>query len=82
MSENEMLENNKKLVYMVLYKHFPLHVNDEDLYQIGMIGLLKAVRSYKDDTYKFSTSTYAQGLYNIVISDDNSSFSSNILVQH
>ena len=34
------------------------------------------------NTYKFSTSTYAQGLYNIVISDDNSSFSSNILVQH
>lgn len=55
MSENELLENNKKLVYLVLYKHFPLHVNDEDLYQIGMIGLLKAIRSYKDDTYKLST---------------------------
>ena len=63
MSENEMLENNKKLVYMVLYKHFPLHVNDEDLYQIGMIGLLKAVRHYKDDTYKLSTYA-ARCIYN------------------
>ena len=65
MSENEMLENNKKLVYMVLYKHFPLHVNDEDLYQIGMIGLLKAIRSYKDDTYKFSTYA-ARCIYNAI----------------
>lgn len=65
MSENEQLENNKKLVYMVLYKHFRLYVNDEDLFQIGMIGLLKAIRSYKADTYKFSTYA-ARCIYNAI----------------
>lgn len=50
-----MLENNLKLVFYVLIKRFPTYAYNEDIYQIGCIGLWQAVKGYKDSVGAFSS---------------------------
>ena len=53
----ELLEQNENLIYKVASKFY--NVDPEDLYQLGVIGLLKAYKNFKDNgTTKFSTYAY------------------------
>lgn len=57
--EIEMLiEENKNLIYKIASK-YSYYYNIEDLFQVGVIGLIKAYKNYKmDSTSKFSTYAY------------------------
>lgn len=50
-----MIVKNMNLVYFTIRKYFPQYANDEDIKQIGMIGLIKAVDSYDTSISMFST---------------------------
>ena len=56
-SRKELVENNIKLVYYLIHKHYPTYSRDEDLAQVGMVGLCKAANKW--DSSKASFSTYA-----------------------
>lgn len=57
----QLFEDNKNLIWFVIKKYFPHIFNDwnnpdrEDYYQIGSVGLLKAIRNYNDSISSFST---------------------------
>lgn len=51
---NKMFEDNMRLVYWVIRKFYPTFWQDEDLIQVGMIGLLRAVDSYDPEKSSFS----------------------------
>ena len=51
-------EDNMKLVYTVIHRYFPNFCGDEDLVQIGMLGLVKAANTF-DENRGTSFSTYA-----------------------
>ncbi len=53
-----LVEANTGLVYMVLKRFYNRGHEQEDLFQIGVIGLLKAIDKF-DTTRDFSFSTYA-----------------------
>lgn len=50
-----LLEENEGLVWFVLNKHYPQFIKDDDMYQIGMIALWKAIEAYDFSKSKFST---------------------------
>lgn len=52
---DKLIEDNIKLVYFVLNKYYPTYIHDEDIIQIGMIGLCKAADKYDGDKGTFST---------------------------
>lgn len=55
---NDILEYSD-LVYSVANKYFKNYSNRDDLYQVGMIGLIKAYNNYKPNSNcKFSTYAY------------------------
>lgn len=56
MNENErqLVEDNIKLVYYVIHNYYPTFSLDEDLTQIGMIGLCKAAQTWNPEKSKFS----------------------------
>jgi len=43
------------LVYLVLHRHFPMFVSDEDIVQEGMIGLWYAAKHHNAEKGTFST---------------------------
>lgn len=47
--------HHQRLVYYVIYRHFPYLREDEDAAQIGMIALWKAVVSYESGKSQFAT---------------------------
>lgn len=55
MTKQELIEDNIKLVYFVLNRYYPNFANDEDLQQIGMVGLCKAANTWDGKSSKFST---------------------------
>ena len=57
MSENEkkLVEDNMGLVYFLVKKHYPNYAFDEDIQQIGMIGLCKAAQKWDSKKSTFST---------------------------
>lgn len=56
----ELFIENENLIYHVLKTHFPMYYFDEDIRQIGAIGLWKACKKYDLHVSKFSKfSTYA-----------------------
>lgn len=55
MTKQELIEDNMKLVYFVLHKYYPTYVNDEDIKQVGMVGLCKAANAWDGKSSKFST---------------------------
>ena len=57
MTRNELIENNMGLVYFIVNKYFPTYRGNEDIIQIGMIGLCRAADFY--DPNKGAFSTYA-----------------------
>lgn len=60
-NEQQMFLENEKLIYFTMKKYFPRIYNNLDIrdeyYQIGAIGLLKAIKKY--DATKAAFSTYA-----------------------
>lgn len=56
MTINAKILENKKLVYFIINKYYPERRNDEDIIQVGMIGLWKAIELFDESKgYKFST---------------------------
>lgn len=47
--------DNQRLVYFIIGKKFPWLVHDEDIAQVGMIGLWKACMTYDESVAAFST---------------------------
>ena len=53
-----LIEENKNLIYKIASK-YSYYYNMEDLFQVGVIGLIKAYKNYKMDSQsKFSTYAY------------------------
>lgn len=44
-----------KLVYYLISKYYPTFIGDEDLQQVGMLGLCKAANTWDEEKSKFST---------------------------
>ncbi len=53
-----ILEDNAGLIWSVVRRYYGRGVEPEDLYQLGCLGFLKAVRGF-DDAYGTQFSTYA-----------------------
>lgn len=53
-----MFEENMKLVFLVIKQRFPTFIYDEDIIQIGYLGLWSAINTYDDSKAKFSTYAY------------------------
>lgn len=51
----QMINDNRKLVYFILHKQFPSLIGDDDIEQYGLIGLWKACKNYDSDKSKFAT---------------------------
>ena len=57
-AKQKLIEGNLKLVLSVLKKFNYQNVNLDDLFQIGVIGLIKAIENF-DLSYNLKLSTYA-----------------------
>jgi RNA polymerase sporulation-specific sigma factor len=56
MSERDaLIVENQQLVFHTLHKYYPRWAYDEDIQQVGMIGLCKAADNYDPEKGKFST---------------------------
>ena len=55
---NELVENNKGLVYNIVKRFIGRGYEIDDLYQIGMMGFVKAIKRFDTD-YEVKLSTYA-----------------------
>lgn len=54
----ELLKSNEKLVFSII-KKYSNNDNYEDLYQVGMLAIIKAAKNYKpNEKVKFSTYAY------------------------
>lgn len=55
MTKQQLIEDNINLVYFVVTKEFPHFIHDEDIIQVGMLGLCKAADQWIEEKSKFST---------------------------
>lgn len=55
MTPRQLFNDNYNLVYFTIHKHFPISAFDEDIEQLGAIGLWKACLKYKPGIGEFST---------------------------
>ena len=55
--QQKLVIDNTKLVYTVIKKHYPTFYGNEDITQVGMLGLCEAATSW--DSSKSAFSTYA-----------------------
>lgn len=55
MNKTKLIEDNMNLVYHIIHKYYPTYRNDEDLKQVGMVGLCKAADAWDGVSSKFST---------------------------
>ena len=63
---NTLIKDNEWLIYSIASKYSDYY-NIEDLYQAGVIGIIKASKSYKDNyNVKFSTYAYKSVLGEII----------------
>lgn len=51
---DELIVNNLKLVNYVIWKKYPMHGKDDDMFQVGCIGLIKAADSFEESYGCFS----------------------------
>lgn len=56
--EKRLIEDNMKLVYFIINKYYPAFIHDEDLKQIGMLGLCKAAMTFDETKGLFSTYSF------------------------
>ncbi|MFI3260158.1 MAG: sigma-70 family RNA polymerase sigma factor [bacterium] len=57
-AKDKLIEGNLKLVLSILKKFNKVNVNKDDLFQVGVIGLIKAIDNF-DLSYNLQFSTYA-----------------------
>ncbi len=62
-AKEALIEGNLKLVLSVLKRYHSQNINLDDLFQIGVIGLIKAIENF-DLAYNLKLSTYAIPLIN------------------
>lgn len=55
MKKDDLILENMKLVYYLISKYYPTFIGDEDLQQVGMLGLCKAANTWNEEKSKFST---------------------------
>lgn len=55
MNRQQLIEDNIKLVYLIVSKEYPTFFNDEDIIQSGMVGLCLAAEKWDETKSKFST---------------------------
>lgn len=55
MKKDDLIIDNMKLVYFLISKYYPTFIGDEDLQQVGMLGLCKAANTWKEEKSTFST---------------------------
>ncbi len=55
----QVLEENSGLIWAVVRRYFGKGVEPDDLYQLGCLGFIKAVRGF-DAAYGTQFSTYAE----------------------
>ena len=51
----QLIEDNMNLVYWVIRNRFPRYITDEDLVQVGMLGLCKAANAWDESKGIFSS---------------------------
>ena len=51
---DELIVNNLKLVNHVIWKKYQMHGKDDDMFQVGCIGLIKAVDTFEEGRGAFS----------------------------
>ena len=57
MNIDEIIKVNEKLIYKIASRFY--NCDKEDLYQVGVVGLIKAIKNYKaDSNTKFTTYAY------------------------
>lgn len=56
--KDELIEGNLKLVLSILKRFNKVNVNKDDLFQVGVVGLIKAIDNF-DLNYNLQFSTYA-----------------------
>ena len=65
----EVINSTSKMIYMIINKYFKGY-DKEDLYQVGVLGVIKAYDNYKKDhNTKFSTYAYTYIYGEIYASD-------------
>ena len=45
--KQKFIEENMKLVYVIIREYYPTFISDEDIIQCGMIGLCKAANKWE-----------------------------------
>ncbi len=58
MNVQKLIEDNMNLVYFVIHKYYPTFYQDEDIIQIGMVGLCYAANTF-DESKGFKFSSFA-----------------------
>lgn len=53
--QQQLVEDNMNLVPFTIRRYYPWHVDDEDIIQIGMIGLCQAAMAWDENKGTFST---------------------------
>jgi RNA polymerase sigma factor (sigma-70 family) len=66
--QRKLVEDNLKLVHFVIAKSYPTFRGDEDIFQSGSLGLLRAALNW--DESKCAFSTYAVKCINYAIKDE------------
>lgn len=81
MTTLQIIDLNTPLIYKIANKFYGVDV--EDLYQVGVIGVLKAYKNYKENgTTKFSTYAYDYifgEMYNLVNNSNNYKVSKDLI---
>lgn len=54
----DLIMENQNLVYSIIHEHFSNYPNKNDLFQVGMMGLIKAAKLY-DSSFNAKLTTYA-----------------------
>lgn len=55
MERQQLIEDNMKLVYFIVNTYYHNYIGDEDIIQVGMIGLCNAANTYDPEKGTFST---------------------------
>ena len=58
MTQDDLILSNQNLVYSIIHTYFSNYPNKNDLFQVGMIGLINSVKHY-DSSYNTKFTTYA-----------------------
>ena len=49
MNQQQLIEENMKLVYFIISREYPTYIGDEDISQSGMLGLCKAANHWNGE---------------------------------